>query len=115
MNWPAGRNLDQFERNTGKMEITRSKGIILGLICLLGFGYAATQAVLTPQFVSFSAAQPVLKAYMSSLPAALKPSGQLSAVAWDEWVRQQDQEVRARIQQGEENTLTNLLRLGVTY
>ncbi len=97
------------------MEITRSKAIILGLICLLGFGYAATQAALTPQFVSFSAAQPVLEAYMSSLPAVLKPSGQLSATAWDKWVRQQDQEIRVRVQQGEENTLTNLLRLGITY
>lgn len=97
------------------MKITRGKTTILALICLLGFAYAASQAALTPQFVSFSTAQPVLKAYLSSLPAALKPSGQLSAPTWDKWVRQQDQQIRVRIQKGEVNTLTNLLRMGVTY
>lgn len=63
----------------------------------------------------FPAAEPVLNAHLSSLPAALKPSGQPTAAAWDTWVRDQDKEIRVRIEQGEENTLTNLLRLGVTY
>ncbi len=69
----------------------------------------------TPQFVPFSAAQPVLNAYLSSLPAELKPSGRPTATAWDKWVRAQDKDIRVRIEEGEENTLTNLLRLGVTY
>lgn len=69
----------------------------------------------TPQFVPFSAAQPILNTYLSSLPAELKPGGQPTAAAWDKWVREQDKDIRARIEEGEENTLTNLLRLGVTY
>ena len=69
----------------------------------------------TPQFVPFSAAQPILKTYLSSLPAELKPGGQPTAAAWDAWVRHNDQEVRSRLERGEEDTLTNLLRLGVTY
>src|SRR5579871_1093146 len=69
----------------------------------------------TPQFVPFSAAQPILKTYLSSLPAELKPGGQPTAAAWDAWVRHNDQEVRSRVERGEEDTLTNLLRLGVTY
>ncbi len=68
-----------------------------------------------PQFVPFSAAQPILKSYLSSLPAELKPGGQPTAAAWDAWVRRSDEEVRARLERGEEDTLTNLLRLGVTY
>ncbi len=68
-----------------------------------------------PQFVPFSAAQPILKTYLSSLPAELKPGGQPTAAAWDAWVRRSDEEVRARLERGEEDTLTNLLRLGVTY
>ena len=66
----------------------------------------------TPQFVPFSAAQPVLNAYSSSLPAELKPP---TAANWEKWVQTQDKDIRVRVEQGEENTLTNLLRLGVTY
>lgn len=68
-----------------------------------------------PQFVPFSAAQPILKAYLNSLPADLKPGGQPTAAAWDTWVHRNDQEIRARLERGQEDTLTNLLRLGVTY
>lgn len=68
-----------------------------------------------PQFVPFSAAQPILKAYLNSLPADLKLGGQPTAAAWDAWVHRNDQEIRARLERGQEDTLTNLLRLGVTY
>ena len=67
-----------------------------------------------PQFIPFAVAQPVLNAYPDA-PAALKPGGHFTAEAWDKWVRDNDKEIRVRIAQGEENTLTNLLRLGVTY
>jgi len=87
---------------------------LLGLFLfgLIGLGTMLAQ---TPQFVPFTAAQPVLNAYVSSLPPALKPAGHPTAAAWDSWVRNQDKEIRVRVEQGEENTLTNLLRLGVTY
>ena len=88
----------------------RVLGSLLFFLFALNFAIAQT-----PQFVPFSAAQPVLNAYLSSLPAELKPSGQPTAAAWDNWVRSQDKEIRVRIEEGEENTLTNLLRLGVTY
>ncbi len=79
---------------------------------LLGGCAAGAQ---TPQFVPFSAAEPVLNSYLSSLPTELKPSGKPTAAAWDSWVHIQDKDIRARVEEGEENTLTNLLRLGVTY
>ena len=74
--------------------------------------HAAAQA---PQFVAYSAAEPVLNSYLNSLPSELKPGGATSAGAWDKWVSEQDKDIRKRIEEGEENTLTNLLRLGVTY
>ncbi len=86
--------------------------ILLFLVCVLSFCHAVAQ---TPQYVPFSAAQPVLSALQSSLPPALKPSGQPTAAAWDGWIRAQDKEIRSRLERGEEDTLTNLLRLGVTY
>ena len=81
-------------------------------VCILTVCHALAQ---TPQFVPFSAAKPVLNTYLSSLPAELKPGGQPTAAAWDKWIRDQDKDIRVRIEAGEENTLTNLLRLGVTY
>lgn len=83
----------------------------LGSFCfsLFIFGQASAQ---TPQFVPFSAAEPILQTYQKSLPAALKPP---TVAAWDAWVRQNDREIRVRLDRGEEDTLTNLLREGVTY
>jgi len=94
------------------MHSQRSRALGSFLFCLFALSGALAQ---TPQFVSFAAAQPVLNAYLSSLPPELKPSGQPTAAAWDKWIRTQDKEIRVRIEEGEENTLTNLLRLGVTY
>ena len=46
---------------------------------------------------------------------AARAEGSLNAATWDKWVRTEDKEIRSRIEEGEENTLTNLLRMGVTY
>jgi hypothetical protein len=78
-------------------------------VCLLFLSSAMAQS---PQFLPFSEAQPILNTYSSTLPAELKPP---TAAAWDKWVRNQDQEIRTRLERGQEDTLTNLLRLGVTY
>jgi hypothetical protein len=76
--------------------------------CILSLPPAMAQK---PQFLPFSEAQPVLNAYSSNLPAELK---QPTAAAWDKWVRNQDLQIRTRLERGQEDTLTNLLRLGVT-
>jgi hypothetical protein len=51
----------------------------------------------------------------NSLPPGLKASGPITSQAWDRWARSRDKEIRSRLHGGEEDTLTNLLRLGVTY
>jgi hypothetical protein len=84
-----------------------SKALLL--VCLLTLPALAQ----TPQFISFAAAKPVLDSMPNSLPPALK--GQLNAASWDKWVHASDKETRSRIDEGEENTLTNLLRMGVTF
>ena len=94
------------------MTLTHIKhSTVLGLFvsCLVALCHAQA-----PEFTSFASAQPVLTAMRDALPADLKASGP-TAATWDKWVRARDQEVRNRLEQGEENTLTNLLRLGVTY
>lgn len=82
------------------------------LCCLLTLGGVFAQA---PEYVSFTAAKPVLEAMRSALPPELKGPGALTAAAWDEWVQSRDRKIRIRVEEGEEITLTNLLRLGVTY
>ena len=86
------------------------KTLWIFVFCTLTFCHSLAQA---PQFVSFAEAQPVLNALPNSLPPALK--GSVNAATWDKWVHTEDKEIRSRIDEGEENTLTNLLRMGVTY
>lgn len=83
----------------------------LFFVCLI----VSSAVAQTPQAIPFSSAQPVLNTYLKTLPPALKPNGQPTAAAWDGWARSNDQEIRTRVERGEEDTLTNLLRLGVTY
>src|ERR1041385_4675063 len=86
---------------------------ILGCFFVIIFNCAVWAQ--NPEYLPFSVAQPVLKTYLSTLPAELKPGGQPTAAAWDSWVRSTDKNIRTRLERGEEDTLTNLLRLGVTY
>ncbi len=85
---------------------------LLLLFCNLA---ALGQAVPKTQFISFESAQPVLTGMTESLPPELKNAGNLDAAKWSGWVQAKDREVRARLDRGEEDTLTNLLRFGVTF
>jgi len=76
---------------------------------------AAPQATANPQFLSFEQAQPALLATAAKLPAELKSAGPLTREQWAKWVHQKNAEIRARLDRGEEDTLANLLRFGVTF
>ncbi len=65
------------------------------------------------EFLSLDEAQPVLQAFSAALPADLHSAP--DAAAWSAWVQAQDAGIRHRLEIGEEDTLTNLLRFGVTY
>jgi hypothetical protein len=91
------------------------KSIRLSVLPVLLLTHSVVAQAHAPQFMAFSAAQPILTKLKGSLPPELKNSGPVTASIWDRWVRDQDREIRSRIEEGEENTLTNLLRLGVTY
>jgi len=58
------------------------------------------------KFMSFEAAQPVFKA----MPGSVVNVGQ-----WMQWLETADASVRLRLESGEEDTLSNLLRFGVTF
>jgi len=65
------------------------------------------------EFMSLDAAQPTLKGFHDELPPELR--GTADPRAWSAWVRKQDAGIRQRLEKGEEDTLTNLLRWGVTF
>ena len=91
-----------------------------GILTLLCFAVAAcpgafSQAAPKTEFISLDAAKPVVAAFADSLPTELKPATSLDAAKWSAWVNKADREVRDRLNKGEEDTLTNLLRFGVTF
>ena len=67
------------------------------------------------EFISLQSAQPVLERFRDALPPDLKAAGPLDATRWSAWVQGKDREVRNRLIRGEEDTLVNLLRFGVTF
>src|SRR5208283_6056714 len=70
----------------------------------------------SPEFISLEAAKPVLQAMAGSLPSELKAAGsQLNSQTWSAWAQKADADIRRRLERGEEDTLTNLLRFGVTF
>ncbi len=64
-------------------------------------------------FMPLDAARPVLEAFTDAVPAEIRNT--TDPAAWSAWVQSQDSAIRQRLEVGEEDTLTNLLRFGVTY
>jgi hypothetical protein len=79
--------------------------------CIGVFGQSATPR----EFISFEAARPALSAMSETLPPDLKAAGALDREGWAKWVQIQDLAIRQRLDRGTEDTLTNLLRFGVTF
>jgi hypothetical protein len=92
----------------------RCKVLILAMVlgfCLRLFGQSAAPR----EFITYKAAQPALKAMSDALPSDLKAANPLDADRWTKWVQAQDLAIRQRLDRGTEDTLTNLLRFGVTF
>jgi hypothetical protein len=68
----------------------------------------------SPEFMTLDSAQPVLKAMSGQLPEGLR-TGTLDAARWNAWLHKEDSQVRGRLDAGEEDTISNLLRFGVTF
>ncbi len=57
----------------------------------------------------------MLEAYSGSLPPALSAAGPLDEARWAQWLTAEDRATRQRLERGEEDTLSNLLRFGITF
>ena len=106
----------KWARNKSDALRSRTLGSWLALV-LVGCSSPVTaqQPPVKSVFIPYDSAQPVVAAFSATLPADLKPVNTLDATKWSNWAQKADREVRDRLNRGEEDTLTNLLRFGVTY
>src|SRR6266511_681587 len=97
--------------------IMRRHSLLSIILFLLIIAFSLFLLAQTPkaEFMSVDSARPVLIQMKDSLPAELKGKGELDAITWASWVEHRDAEIRQRLEIGEEDTLTNLLRFGVTF
>lgn len=88
----------------------------LALLFVLTSVLFAAPPVAKVVYISFIAAKPVIEAFKDSLPADLKGKPEAAIAAeWSQWVRQQDQSIRARLEKGDEDSLVNLLLYGTSF
>jgi len=68
------------------------------------------------QFIPLVDAEPILAAVPDLVPEPLRGLGRDGmAGAWMGWVAQRDSEIRARLERGDEDTLTNFLLFGTSF
>ena len=81
------------------------RGLLLSVI--LATALAATRA-----FTPYASVKPILSEYREQLPAELKDADQAK---WLAYARRQDLSIRARLQQGELDSMVNLLLYGASF
>lgn len=94
---------------------TMKANLAVCLLFLLLVIPAWSQSPPKPVFVSLTDAQPSLAAYEDSLSEGLRRAAPFDEAKWSVWIAESDREVRNRLERGQEDTLSNLLRFGVTY
>ena len=76
------------------------------------FGAALSVLAAGRAFTSYASVKPVLEAQRDGLPAELRNA---DAAKWTAWSRRQDQAIRARLEQGDLDSMVNLLLFGTSF
>ena len=90
-----------------KLRLSRV-ALIVALVC----GAALRVLAADPAFSSYASVKPVLDQPNAVLPAELRNPNQAK---WNAWTRQQDKAIRARLQQGDLDSMVNLLLYGTSF
>lgn len=86
------------------------------LLAVLAFSADAQVSKLRVRYLSYSEAQPILRALNEVLPAELKDKNSVDlAAVWPKWAANRDAEIRGRLVQGDEDSLVNFLLFGTSY
>jgi hypothetical protein len=83
------------------------------LVTAFGCQYVAFGQTLAPEFMPLDSALPAIDKLGTTDGHGLTPT--ISSHDWLAWLQRSDARVRERLDAGEEDSLTNLLRFGVTY
>jgi hypothetical protein len=86
----------------------RLKSIAAVLLIVIGSGASAADRV----FTSFAGAKPIVDEYRDRLPAGLRNA---DVTKWNGWIKQQDKTIRARLNQGDLDSMVNLLLFGTSF
>ena len=77
---------------------------------------AAAAAVAPARFVRFSEARPILTELAGRLPPELNTlTPAQMETAWPGWIERHDRDVRARLEQGDEDTIVNWMLFGTSF
>jgi hypothetical protein len=91
---------------------------MFGVLLLITAGgvLGATAAVGPVRFVRFSEAQPIVTELAGKLPPELdKLTTTQLETAWPGWIERHDREIRARLEQGDEDTIVNWMLFGTSF
>jgi len=84
------------------------KAVLLPLLC----GVAVSAYAADRVFTSYASAKPVLDQAGDALPAELRNTNEAK---WNAWSRRQDKAIRARLRQGDLDSMANLLLYGTSF
>ncbi|MBV9507036.1 MAG: hypothetical protein JO323_18750 [Acidobacteriia bacterium] len=87
------------------------KGLVASIITL-ALAYAIRLPAAEPEFMPFAGVKPILEAQGEQLPPELKGADQ---AAWLAWSRGHDKAIRARLEQGDLDSMVNLLLYGTSF
>lgn len=95
------------------------KLLSLSVVCLILIGVPALPVRATnphARYINLDEAAPILKALREILPGDLRnvQEAELPA-AWRKWVEHQDQDIRARLAEGDEDSVVNFLLFGTSF
>ena len=86
----------------------RAISLVVPLVCCVALGLLAANRA----FTSYASAKPVLDQANELLPAELRNPKEAK---WRAWTEQQDKAIRARLQQGDLDSMVNLLLYGTSF
>ena len=88
----------------------------LSLLFILGLSLFAQTPAPRQIYIPFPDAQPILKQLDEIVPAEFKgKSADQQSAIWANWVAGRDRKIRARLMQGDEDSLVNFLLFGTSY
>ena len=122
MKWFAGDEPVQTDDGNGIISLSSVRFLedcrpwlaCVGLLLIVTAGSAAVTG--PARYVRFAEVRPILTELAGALPPELAglTEAQLEA-AWPDWIARHDRDVRARLDQGDEDTIVNWLLFGTSF